>query len=145
MALSSTRMPVVGITTAIAVSDVAAEGFGFAIPIDMAIGVADDLIESGAVNHAQLGIRGGTYFAEESGAEYPVGVLVDQMTAGAAYELSGGQVNDVIVSLDGVPIDTLERLLTELRRHRAGEQSILGVTRSDGELDLTITLGRYEP
>ncbi|MEX1126333.1 MAG: trypsin-like peptidase domain-containing protein [Acidimicrobiia bacterium] len=136
---------VVGITTAIAVSDVAAEGFGFAIPIDMAIGVADDLIESGAVNHAQLGIRGATYFAEESGAEYPVGVLVDQMTAGAPYELSGGQVNDVIVSLDGVPIDTLERLLTELRRHRAGEQSILGVTRSDGELDLTITLGRYEP
>jgi S1-C subfamily serine protease len=136
---------VVGITTAIAVSDVAAEGFGFAIPIDMAIGVADDLIESGTVSHAQLGIRGGTYFAEDEGARYPVGVLVDDVTGGSAYELSGGLVNDVIVSLDGVPIDTLERLLTELRRHRAGEESIVHITRSDGDLDLTVTLGRLEP
>jgi len=136
---------VIGITTAIAVSNVAAEGFGFAIPIDMAIGVADDLIESGVVNHAQLGIRGDTYFAEEDGARYPVGVLVDDVTAGSAYELSGGLVNDVIVSLDGVPIETLEGLLTELRRHRAGEESIVSITRSDGDLDLTVTLGRFEP
>jgi len=135
---------VVGITTAIAVSDVAAEGFGFAIPIDMAIAVADDIIGSGGVSHAQLGIRGGTYFAEESGARYPVGVLVDDVTPGSAYELSGGLVNDVIVSLDGVTIDTLERLLTELRRHRAGEESTVRVTRSDGDLDLTVTLGRLE-
>lgn len=136
---------VIGITTAIAVSDIAAEGFGFAIPIDMAIGVANDLIESGAVNHAQLGIKAGTYFVEESGAEYPVGVLVEEVTAGSGYEQSGGQVNDVIVSLDGTPIDTLQRLLTELRKHRAGEESIVGVTRSDGDLDLTVTLGKYEP
>ena len=136
---------VIGITTAIAVSDVAAEGFGFAIRIDLAIGVANDLIESGVVNHAQLGIEGGTYFAEQAGAEYPVGVLVDEVQAGSAYEQSGGQVNDVIVSLDGVPIDTLESLLTELRRRRAGEESILGITRSDGDLDLNVTLGRLEP
>jgi S1-C subfamily serine protease len=51
----------------------------------------------------------------------------------------------VIVSLDGTPIDTLERLLTELRKHRAGEESIVGVSRTDGDLDLTVTLGRYEP
>jgi S1-C subfamily serine protease len=136
---------VIGITTAIAVSDVAAEGFGFAIPIDMAIGVADDLIEAGAVSHAQLGIRGGTHYVEESGARYPVGVLVDDVTTGDAYELSGGQVNDVIVSLDGVRIDTLERLLTELRKHRSGDESIVSVTRSDGDLDLTVVLGTYEP
>jgi S1-C subfamily serine protease len=136
---------VIGITTAIAVSDIAAEGFGFAIPIDTAIAVANDLIESGVVNHAFLGISGGTYFSEESGAEYPVGVLVQDATSGEAYEQSGGQTNDVIVSVDGVPIHSLERLLTVLRRHRAGDVSILGVTRSDADLDLTVTLGRYEP
>lgn len=136
---------VVGITTAIAVSDIAAEGFGFAIPIDMAIGVADDLIESGVVNHAQLGIRGGTYFAEQSGAEYPVGVLVESITSGSSYQEAGGQVNDVIVSLDDVSIFTLDGLLTKLRRTREGEEVILGITRSDGDLDLTVTLGRYVP
>jgi len=136
---------VVGITTAIAVSDIAAEGFGFAIPIDMAIGVADDLIESGVVNHAQLGIRGRTYFAEQSGAEYPVGVLVESITSGSSYQEAGGQVNDVIVSLDDVSIFTLDGLLTKLRRTREGEEVILGITRSDGDLDLTVTLGRYVP
>ncbi len=144
-ALVDENARVIGITTAIAVSDVAAEGFGFAIPIDMATGVADDLIASGTVNHALLGITGATYFAEDSGAEYPVGVLVDDVTADGAYQEGGGQVNDVIVSLDGTPIETLERLLTELRRHRAGEETVVGITRSDGDLDLTVTLGRYEP
>ena len=135
---------VIGITTAIAVSDVAAEGFGFAVPIDIAIAAANDLIESGVVNHAQLGITARTYFSEEAGAEYPVGVLVNDVFSGDPYEQSGGQVNDVIVSLDGAPIETLERLLTELRRRRAGEVSILGVTRSDADLDLTVVLGKYE-
>lgn len=136
---------VIGITTAIAVSDVAAEGFGFAIPIDMAIGVADDLIAAGVVNHAQLGIQGGTYFAEQSGAEYPVGVLVRSLTSGSSYEQAGGQVNDVIVSLDEVSIITLDGLLTKLRRTREGQEVILGISRSDGDLDLTVTLGRYVP
>ena len=79
----------IGITTAIAVSDIAAEGFGFAIPIDMAIGVADDLIEFGEVSHALLGIQGGTYLAEHSGAEFPVGVLVEDLSTGSAYGAAG--------------------------------------------------------
>jgi S1-C subfamily serine protease len=144
-ALVDENARVIGITTAIAVSDIAAEGFGFAIPIDLATGVADDLIESGVVNHALLGIIGATYFAEESGAEYPVGVIVTDVTSDNAYEQGGGQANDVIVSLDGAPIETLEGLLTELRSHRAGEESIVGITRSDGDMDLTVTLGIYEP
>jgi S1-C subfamily serine protease len=143
-ALVDENARVIGITTAIAVSDVAAEGFGFAIPIDMATGVADDLIASGSVDHALLGISGLTYYAEESGAEYPVGVLVEDVTTGDAYEQSGGQGNDVIVSLDGAPIETLEGLLTELRKHRAGEELNVGITRSDGDMNLTVILGRYE-
>jgi len=66
------------------------------------------------------------------------------VTSGDAYEQSGGQVNDVIVSLDGAPIETLEGLLTELRRHRAGEESNVGITRSEGDMNLTVILGRYE-
>jgi S1-C subfamily serine protease len=131
----------VGITTAIAVSDVGAEGLGFAIPIDMAIGVANDLIESGVVNHALLGIQGQTAFAEQDGAEYPVGVMVSTVNAESAYEAAGGQVNDVITALDGVQITTMDTLLTQLRTRRAGEDVTLAVTRSDSTVDLIITLG----
>jgi S1-C subfamily serine protease len=131
----------VGITTAIAVSDVGAEGLGFAIPIDMAIGVANDLIESGLVNHALLGIQGRTAFAEQDGASYPVGVAVTEFTPPSAYEAGGGQINDVITSVDGTPITTMDTLLTHLRTRRAGEDVILAVTRSESAVDLTITLG----
>ena len=144
-ALLDENARLIGITTAIAVSDIAAEGFGFAIPIDMAIGVADDLIEFGEVSHALLGIQGGTYLAEDSGAEFPVGVLVEDLSpGGSAYGTAGGQVSDVIVALDGEPVDTLEQLLTVLRKRRAGEEVSLAVERAESNLDLTVTLARLE-
>ena len=130
----------VGITTAIAVSDVGAEGLGFAIPIDTALGVANDLIADGVVQHAQLGIEGETAFAEADGAEYPVGVLVTNVTSGSAYEAGGGHDSDVITALDGVTVTTMETLLTELRTRRAGETVEMAVTRGEADIDLTIVL-----
>ncbi|HEY4606419.1 MAG TPA: trypsin-like peptidase domain-containing protein, partial [Acidimicrobiia bacterium] len=134
----------IGITTAIAVSDVGAEGLGFAIPIDMAIDVANDLISTGVVNHAFLGIQGETIHVEQGGAEYPVGVIVDSFVSSSAYELGGGQINDVITSLDGEPITTMDTLLTKLRRRRAGDDVTISVSRADSNVDLTITLGTIE-
>ena len=135
----------IGITTAIAVSDVGAEGLGFAIPVDMVVGVANDLIEFGEVQHARLGIIGTTAFAEEAGAEYPVGVLVQEVLADSAYERGGGQVNDVITTIDDAPINELTQLLTMLRMRRADQDIVIGVLRADGEIDITVTLGRLEP
>jgi putative serine protease PepD len=131
----------VGITTAIAVSDVGAEGLGFAIPIDMAIGVANDLIETGLVSHALLGIQGGTAFAEQDGASYPVGVQVSSVQSPSAYGSGGGQVNDVITALDEVPVTTMDALLTLMRTKRAGDVVTVAVTRADSSVDLEITLG----
>jgi S1-C subfamily serine protease len=144
-ALLDENAQLIGITTAIATSEVAAEGFGFAVPIDMAIAVADDLIEFGEVSHALLGIQGGTFFAEESGAQFPVGVQVQELSTGVSpYGDGGGQPNDVIVALDGEPVDTLEQMLAMLRRRRAGEVVSLAVERADSDLDLTVTLARLE-
>jgi S1-C subfamily serine protease len=134
---------IIGITTAIAVSDVGAEGLGFAIPIDMAIAVANDLIEDGTVSHALLGIQGQTIYAEQGDAEYPVGVVVDSLTTDSAYELGGGQVNDVITAIDDMPVTTLDALLTALRTKRSGDEVTVAVSRTDADLDLIITLGTY--
>jgi S1-C subfamily serine protease len=130
----------VGITTAIAVSDVGAEGLGFAIPIDTALAVANDLIEAGVVNHAQLGIEGETALAADNGAEYPVGVRVTDVESGSAYDLGGGQIEDVITALDEVPVISMETLLTEMRTRRAGETVTISVTRADADTELTVTL-----
>lgn len=134
----------IGITTAIAVSDVGAEGLGFAIPIDIALGVVNDLIESGEVNHALLGIRGQTAFAQQDNAQYPVGVIVQEMLANSAYEVGGGQINDVVQTMNGESIITLDQLLTKLRGYRAGDELTMGILRADSELDLIVILGRLE-
>ncbi len=139
-ALLDSTARLVGITTAIAVSDVGAEGLGFAIPIDVALGVANDLIEAGVVHHAQLGIQGETALAEADGAEYPVGVRVTRVNQGSAYEVAGGQVNDVITAIDDVPVSSMETLLTYLRTRRAGEAVTMAVTRSSEPTDLTVVL-----
>ena len=139
-ALLDSAARLVGITTAIAVSDVGAEGLGFAIPIDTALDVANDLIEDGVVSHAQLGIQGETAFAEADGAEYPVGVLVTSVTSDSAYDVGGGLINDVITALDEVPITSMDTLLTELRTRRAGELVTMAVTRADADVELAVTL-----
>lgn len=135
----------IGITTAIAVSDVGAEGLGFAVPVDIATGVIADLIENGEVAHAVLGIQGETAFAtSDGGAGFPVGVLVTDILANAAYEAAGGQINDVITSTDGLSIDTLEELLTHIRSLRAGDVSSLVILRGDAQLELEATMGLLE-
>jgi S1-C subfamily serine protease len=68
-------------------------------------------------------------------------VVVDKITSGSAYELGGGQVNDVVTTLDGEPITTMEELLTELRTRRAGEEVTIAVLRGDSGVNLEITLG----
>lgn len=135
----------IGITTAIAVSNVGAEGLGFAVPIDIAIGVANDLIETGEVRHALLGIVGETAWAAEGGAEYPVGVLINEVAANSAYEEAGGQVNDVIVALSGDEVHTLDSLLARLRRLRAGDTIPVRILRGDAEMTLNVTMGLLNP
>lgn len=135
----------IGITTAIAVSNVGAEGLGFAVPIDIAIGVANDLIETGEVRHALLGIVGETAWAAEGGAEFPVGVLINEVAANSAYEEAGGQVNDVIVALSGDEVHTLDSLLARLRRLRAGDTIPARILRGDAEMTLNVTMGLLNP
>ncbi len=140
-ALVNARGHLIGITTAIAVSDVGAEGLGFAVPVDLAVGVINDLIRDGSVRHAFLGIRGGTVWAQQNGAEYPVGVGVSELLSNSAYEDGGGQVNDVIFQVADFPVTTIDELLAALRRLRAGDQVDIRVLRADEELVLSVELG----
>lgn len=135
----------IGITTAIAVSDVGAEGLGFAVPVEIATGVANDLIETGEVRHALLGIVGDTAWAQDGGAEFPVGVLVTDVSADAAFAEAGGQINDVILEVGGVEVRTIDSLLARLRQYRAGDVVPLLILRGDAENTLDVTMGLLTP
>lgn len=141
-ALVDANARLIGITTAIAVSDVGAEGLGFAVPVDMMIGVVTDLINDGRVAHARLGIEGGTAWAPSGDAEYPVGVGVARIPIDSAFEAHGGRVNDVITEIAGVPVNTLDDLLAVLRRLRAGQNVPIRILRGDAAQTLDVVLGR---
>lgn len=142
-ALLDDRAHLIGITTAIGVSDVGAEGLGFAVPVDLATGVADDLIHDGTVHHAQLGISGNSVTDTQDEAEVPVGVGVVDLTQDSAYGAAGGQIQDVIVSLDGDPVNTIERLIALLRKRRAGDQISVDALRGSQHVTLSVTLGEW--
>jgi putative serine protease PepD len=141
-ALVNAAGELIGITTAIAVSDVGPADLGFAVPVEIAMGVANDLIESGEVRHALLGINGETAWAREGDAEYPVGVLVNNVSSGSSFEQGGGRVNDVIVEVDGWPVTTYDGLLARMRRLREGQTIPIRILSSDANTTLDVTLGR---
>lgn len=143
-ALVDANAQLIGITTAIAVSDVGAEGLGFAVPVDLMVGVVEDLIATGTVNHARLGIEGTTVWARRDAAEYPVGVGVTRLQAQSAFGQSGGQTSDVITEVAGRQVTTLDDLLATLRRLRAHQSVPIRIIRGESSETLDVVLGSTE-
>jgi len=131
----------IGITTAFGVSDVGAEGLGFAIPVEVVIRVTADIIESGTASHAFLGISGTTHFEQQlDGGLAPSGVEVASVITGTAADLGGLEDGDIILSFDGEPVVTLDGLVIGLRFYRVGDLVIVTIVRGADTLDLEVML-----
>ena len=146
-ALINSNGELIGITTAIATADVGAEGLGFAVPINLALSIADDLIQEGQVFHAFLGILGAQHFdTEEDGARVFSGVYIQELYGPTndmfAIGKAGALPGDIIKKINGETIKTLDGLITELRKKRAGDNIKIEILRNeqyiilDFELDL---------
>jgi putative serine protease PepD len=141
-ALVDAQGRLIGITTAVGVSDVGIEGIGFATPIELVQRVVDELVTTGETDHAFLGILGATSFADApDGASVAVGVQVESVEPETGAEAGGLLAGDLIVSLDGDDVTTMDDLIVALRYLRAGDAITLTVSGDDGTRDLDIVLG----
>ena len=132
-----------GITTAIGISDVGAEGLGFAVPVNLVERIVDDLVADGEVRHAFLGIRGSSAFAErENGVESPLGVEI-RLLDDSAMAAAGAEDGDVIVALDGDPVMSMPVLVARLRNYRAGDSITVTVDRGEQIMDIDLVLDLY--
>ena len=132
----------VGITTAVGVSSVGIEGVGFATPVEVVKRVADELIAHGAATTAGLGISGTTAYRNlPDGGQAPTGVEIGQVQTGSAADKAGLKDSDVITHVDGVAVDTMDELVSILRRHAAGDQVTLTVQRGGADQTITVVLG----
>ena len=126
----------IGINTAIYSDTGASGGIGFAVPVNTAVRIAEQIIETGRAQHPFLGIVGQNVtpdLADEEGLPVDEGAFVVEPIEGGKAEEAGIVPGDVIVSLDETPILSMDDLLLEVRRHRIGDEVTVGLWR-DGEL-----------
>ena len=140
------RGEVVGIATA-KYTDTGVESLAFAIPINDAIKIANDLISDGYVRgKAYLGVTAGTVTA--SAAQYyglVEGAIVNSVSEGSCAEKAGLQTNDIIVALGEEKIASLDDLNAAKRDYRAGDSAVLKVWRGGEYLDLTVVFDEETP
>lgn len=144
-ALINKNGELIGITTAIATADVGAEGLGFAVPINLALNIAEDILLDGKVLHAFLGILGAQHFeTAEDGARIFSGVYIQELygPGGEVFAIgkAGALPGDIIKKINGESIQTLDGLITILRTKRAGEEVEIEILRDSQSIKLIFEL-----
>jgi S1-C subfamily serine protease len=124
----------VGVATAIIGGG--AQGIGFAIPIDRARRIVDDLLRFGEVRPVWIGIRGKTLVSGEENR--PRGFRVRIVYPDSPAARAGVQVGDQVMSVDGTPIDSQEAFETVLSTRGPGRPLKLVVRGKGGERTVTL-------
>ncbi len=144
-ALLNKNGELIGITTAIATADVGAEGLGFAIPINLALDIVEDLLDDGRVLHAFLGILGAQYFeVAEDGARIFSGVYIEELYGPTndmyAIGKAGALPGDIIKKVNEKNVKTLDALITILRSMRAEDPITIEILRDGNSILLDFNL-----
>ena len=138
---------VIGINTAIATRTGGNIGIGFAIPINMARRVMADLMgEKHRVTRAWLGIGMGERemdqdLARQFGLDRPRGVLVSQVFKDSPAEKAGLKVGDIILAVDGRPVNRRQQLALRIAEKKPGTTVTLTVWRKRREITVKVVLG----
>lgn len=146
-ALVNTSGELIGINTAIASQSGSYQGYGFAVPINLAIKVARDIIEYGEVHRAMLGvtIMGVDHrLAEDLGMDQIKGVMIDQLSKDGAAGKFGLQSRDVILAVNGEKVNETNELQEKIAVKNPGDIVKLSIWRHGEEFDRNIKLGRLE-
>lgn len=121
-----------------------AEGIGFAIPINSAMDIAQQLIENGSVARPALGVKiydvSDTATAQQLGVS-STGVYVVEVTAGGGAEAAGVKAGDRIIAVDDTAVSTSNNVKSYLADKNVGDTVNLQVEREGKVLTLTVTLG----
>ena len=117
---------------------------GFAIPSDLVVDVAQQIIDTGSVRHAYLGIRNTTVteaLQQQFGLSRSSGVLVAGTDPGTPAEAAGLKQGDIIVKFDGHDIQDDSDLFSVLRRLKPGDEVSITIDRNGTEQTVRLTLG----
>ena len=146
--LINMRGEVVGINSQIYSRSGGFMGISFAIPMDEAIRVSDQLRATGRVTRGRIGVQIGPVtkdVAESIGLGKPQGALVSAVEADSPAEKAGVEPGDVITRFDGKAIEKVADLPRLVGNTKPGSKSVLTVFRRGAHKDLTLTIAEVEP
>ena len=147
-ALVNLRGELIGINTAILSRSGGNIGIGFAIPVNMARSVMDQLIRYGSVKRGQLGVSMYTVtpdIAHSLGLPSAVGALVSQVVEGSPAEQAGIRTGDVITSVNGQPVKSNSELRNTIGLLRVGDKVEIGLLRDGKPLRVTAVIADTSP
>ncbi|MDX6230102.1 MAG: putative serine protease PepD [Frankiales bacterium] len=113
-------------------------GVGFAIPINLAKTIAQELISTGKATHAQIGVSVETKTDTTTG---DTSVVVGSVTANGPGANAGLQAGDVITKIDSTVVTDADTLIATVRSHTAGDKVTLTFTRGGVTKTATVTIG----
>ena len=137
----------VGINTAIATENGAYQGYGFAVPINLAFKIARDLMEFGEVKRAYLGVQIVAVDqprSEIAGLAEVRGVEVVNLVRGGSADKGGLRMRDIVLSVNGTEVNEANELQTRIAVMRPGETVRLVVWREGREVTLSFALTGLE-
>jgi len=146
--LINLRGEVVGINSQIYSRSGGFMGISFAIPIDEAIRVAEQLRTSGRVSRGRIGVQIDQVsrdVAESIGLGRPQGALVRSVESGSPADKAGIEAGDIIVRFHNQPIERASDLPRLVGNTKPGSRVNLSVFRRGGTRDLQITVAEFEP
>jgi serine protease Do len=138
------RGQVVGINSAILSPSGTFAGYGFAIPIDLAARVMEDLIEHGRVRRAWLGVQISEIQQEDKefyNLPQVAGVLIQEVTDGGPAARAGLRKGDVLYSVDGTVVFRPNGLQNLIAQKRPREEVTVQIYRDGSPRDFTLRLG----
>jgi S1-C subfamily serine protease len=126
---------VLGINVSIFSLSGANDGVGFAVPIDVAHDIAERVVSGESIETAFLGVMGDDAQSGQAGA------VITEVTPDSAADEAGLEVGDLVVSLDGVPVQGIVDLAAQVQSHSPGSTVDVVVVRDGQEQTITVTLG----
>lgn len=143
-ALVNTSGELIGINTAIATQSGNYQGYGFAVPSNLAMKVGRDLMEYGETQRGALGVSivsMNQEMADELGLDKIEGVRIMGVMEDGAAAKNGVQVQDIILEVNGHRVEESNQLQERIALHRPGDRVSLRIWRAGEELELYVELG----
>jgi serine protease DegS len=145
-ALINTQGQLIGINSFIYSETGGSDGIGFAVPVNKAMMVVEQLIAYGEVTPGYLGVITGEMLTAETstsffGRDDINGLLIEQVTEQSPAELAGIRAGDVMSAIDGVPIRSVISAIEQINRKAPGQGVVLSIYREGNYQDITVVLG----